>query len=144
MRCYGRWWLRGSRRCRVCDLDCASCGQTFNAARLDGLVHENDEFTCDDCGAVNVVSFDGDEAHVGHWRCKHGTSGDDGCRDCHDEMMLDDGIRALAPLLHSLHVAGALHVARIGGGRHADGYWRWRPGCGRPHPMSVLDPPEGP
>lgn len=25
------------------DLDCASCGLAFNAARLDGLVYEDDE-----------------------------------------------------------------------------------------------------
>ena len=73
-------------------IDCGACGSALSPTRLDGLYGEDDESTCSECGAVNIIGVeesindedDGStcEAYVCHWRCKHGVSEDGPCWQC--------------------------------------------------------------
>ena len=73
-------------------LDCGNCGLEFAPTRADGLYHEDDEHTCADCGAVNVIGVDSrieddevPEAYVIGWRCRHGADDETPCAACEIE-----------------------------------------------------------
>lgn len=67
-------------------LDCGNCGTAFGARDLDehgdDLYWEDDEYTCEECGATNVISADGETAYVAIWRCRHGVDSDTQCVYC--------------------------------------------------------------
>lgn len=69
----------------VLTLDCQGCGLALPPSpRGPNVYAEDDELTCVECRAVNVVFTDDtvDEVYVGAWKCAHGVDGDDLCAAC--------------------------------------------------------------
>lgn len=68
-------------------MDCGRCGAEMECPREDNTWVMDDEIECEECGSLNMISFDEnyDEAYVSMYVCPHGINSDDPCEDCEAE-----------------------------------------------------------
>lgn len=74
-------------------MDCGKCGAACIQSDKYGGFYDGQEATCEECGALNTVSADEDEAYPGRWWCKHGADDATPCAACdaEDEAVLAEG-----------------------------------------------------
>ena len=75
---------------------CAACSDDLQTPHADGLWYDGDALKCEGCGAVNHISFDGEDdgVYVSFYDCKHGKRDDEACDEC--ELEFGDGVGEVA------------------------------------------------
>lgn len=68
-------------------MECGRCGAELECPRDDGSWEMDEEIECEECGSVNLITFDEDygEAYVQSYTCSHGARSEDPCEDCDAE-----------------------------------------------------------